>query len=231
MGWLDEIGKSIPVEKIYDDLARKSVMEIGEIATNTVKAARCILAPIDYLAAKQDKLQRHLKRVNEKVPEERQINALPLITGPIIEGLTYVDEESLLSEMFENLLARAIDKDRVDEAHPAFSKIISQLAPDEAIILSHYKSESFDMSLVYIHDKEFGLAIDKKVIENEFPVENLIFPQNYLMYLDHLRNLNLLTIYNDFRHSKEDFPSHHQLCLQKTKLTDFGQLFTKACMP
>ncbi|WP_417559827.1 Abi-alpha family protein [Marinomonas sp.] len=231
MGWLEDIGKSLPIEKIYDDLARKSVVQVGDIALNSIKAARCILAPIDYLAAQQDKLQNHLKRVNDKVPENRQINAHPLLTGPIIDNLKYVEEESLISEMFENLLARAIDRERASEAHPAFSKIIAQLSPDEAVILYHFKNQSYEAELNYIYAPNFEYINSIEILKNQFPVELLTFPNNYIMYLNHLCHLNLLTQFNNMLHMKESSPYNQKRCIETTKTTTFGQLFSQACIP
>lgn len=230
MGWLDDIGKSLPIEKIYDDLARDSVIQVGSIALNSIKAARCVLAPIDYLAAQQDKLQSHLRRVNEIVPEDRQINAHPLVSGPIIDALKYVESESLIAEMFENLLARAIDKERVNEAHPAFSKIISQLSPDEALILSLFKEKSYEMEVNFIYSYNFKDIDGMEIVVNEFPVNDLMFPENYAMYLEHLCNLNLLKQFNSFHKVKEDSPYNYKYSLIKTKLSSFGELFSKACI-
>ena len=102
--------KPLPIEKIYDNLASGTVREVGDLAKNTVKAARCVLAPIDYLATQQDRFQRYLERVNNKVPEDQRVNAHPQIADPVMDNLKYVEEESVITEMFLNLLARAIDQ-------------------------------------------------------------------------------------------------------------------------
>lgn len=231
MGWLENIGKSLPIEKIYADLASKPTQEVGDIILNSVKAARCILAPIDYLAAQQDKFQNYLKRVNNKVPEGNQINAHPSLTGPIIENLKYLEEDSLITEMFLNLLARAIDKERVSEAHPAFSKIISQLSPDEAVIIYYFSKHHYKDELTFIYEKSFKFIETVDVIKTQFPTDQLKFPNNYRMYLDHLNHLNLLAAYNDFSKVVEGSPYNHKYCLQTTRLTSFGTLFSKATIP
>ena len=104
------MGKPLPIEKIYDNLASGTVREVGDLAKNTVKAARCVLAPIDYLATQQDRFQRYLERVNNQVPEDQRVNAHPQIADPVMDNLKYVEEESVITEMFLNLLARAIDQ-------------------------------------------------------------------------------------------------------------------------
>ncbi|MBJ6926817.1 DUF4393 domain-containing protein [Vibrio cholerae] len=233
MGWLEDIGKSLPIEKIYDDLASDTVREIGDLAKNTVKAARCVLAPIDYLATQQDRFQRYLKRVNDKVPEDSQINAHPQIAGPIMNGLKYVEEESIITEMFLNLLARAIDKDRVNEAHPAFVNIINQLSPDEAKILYYFERKQYKLkqrSTYYPSSNTFG---PRTTINNEFPTERLMYPTNYFMYLDHLHSLNLAGVWQT-GNQQPTYSGGMQdgvIITSATQLTPFGQLFIKACVP
>ncbi|NNN70678.1 DUF4393 domain-containing protein [Vibrio sp. 3-2(1)] len=233
MGWLEDIGKSLPIEKIYDDLASGAVSEVGDLAKNTVKAARCVLAPIDYLATQQDRFQRYLQRVNDKVPEDQQVNAHPQIAGPVMDNLKFVEEESVITEMFLNLLARAIDQERVNEAHPAFANIISQLSPDEAKILYYFERKKYVLkqsSTFYPSSNTFG---PRKTISNDFPVERLMYPQNYFMYLDHLHSLNLAGIWQ--RGNQEPtFAGGRQngvTITSETQLTLFGELFIKACIP
>ena len=50
-------------------------------------------------------------------------------------NLRFMEDENPLTELYLNLLARAIDKERCNEAHPAFIKIIEQMSPDEAMVL------------------------------------------------------------------------------------------------
>ena len=76
-----------------------------------------------------DRWQRYLKRIADKVPEQRLVEDHPQLAGTVMESLRYVPEESFTAEMFLNLLARAIDKERVSEAHPAFAYIISPVKP------------------------------------------------------------------------------------------------------
>ena len=46
-----------------------------------------------------------------------------------------MEDDNPLTELYLNLLARAIDKERCDEAHPAFVTIIEQMSPDEAMVM------------------------------------------------------------------------------------------------
>src|SRR5208337_3598331 len=70
-----------------------------------------------------------------KVPEDRQQEAAPSIAIPILMDLRFMEDDNPLTELYLNLLARAIDKERCNEAHPAFAKIIGQMSPDEAMVM------------------------------------------------------------------------------------------------
>ncbi|MFH2046714.1 MAG: Abi-alpha family protein [Pseudomonadota bacterium] len=233
MGWLEDIAKRLPVEKAYFDALQPAFREIGDVARNTIKASRFILAPIDYLAAQQDRYQSFLKKVNERVPEERMIPAHPQISGPVIEGLRYIEKDSILAELFINLLARAIDKERVNEAHPAFANIISQLSPDEAFIIFNLNKKDFKLkqhSKFFPETHTFG---PRKTIANEFPVAELVYPDNFFLYMDHLHSLNMAGVW---QHGNQESIMDGNIQTgvhinNITQLTIFGKLFAKACMP
>lgn len=230
----EEIAKRLPLEKLYDDLFAPVARETGDIAKNVVKAARCILMPIDYLAAMQDRLQRWMKKVADKVSEENLIDAVPQMSGPIFEGLRYLDG-GLLEEMFLNLLARAIDKDRVNEAHPAFPRIIAQLSPDEAMVLVLLKGRSgaYGIEQTADFDASTNLFAASRLVKNTFPLDKLIYPQHFFLYMDHLHSLNLAGIWQDG--NQEPIVANGRQTgtriKSKVRVTDFGELFIKACVP
>lgn len=233
MGWLEDAAKMFPVEKAYDDLASPAFKEIGEAARNAVKASRFILAPIDYLAAQHDRWLHYLKRVAEKVPEKNLVPAHPQLAGRVIEGLRYLEENSLLAELFLNLLARAVDRERVSEAHPAFATIISQLSPDEALIIYYLSKKLRVIKQNAAYNQANNTFSARTITLNEFPTEKLAFPQNFFLYSDHLYSLNLAGIWQQ-GNQEPIYENNHQIAVNITshaQLTSFGELFAKACMP
>ncbi|OWY27325.1 DUF4393 domain-containing protein [Herbaspirillum robiniae] len=225
--------KTIPVEKVYDHLLGPAFREIGDAAKNGVKAARFLLAPIDYLAAQHDRWQRLLKRISEKVPEENLIEAHPQIAGTAIEGMRYLEDDNILTEMFINLLARSIDKERVNEAHPAFAKIISHMSPDEAQILKALKQKHYDLVQTAQYDKARNLFSSRQTESNTFPLDILSHSQNFFIYMDHLYSLNLAGVWQKGNQEAIHVGNvqtavriRNDICL-----TPFGQLFVKACVP
>ena len=81
------------------------------------------------------------EKVTADVPEDRQQAAPSHIAGPALQNLVFLDEDSPLAELYLELLKRAIDKERSNEAHPAFIKIIEQLSPEEAVLLFRFRGQ------------------------------------------------------------------------------------------
>lgn len=215
----------------YKDIFQPSAREIGDILRSTTKVARFIFAPLDYLSAQQDRWQKYLSRVSERVPEKNLVEGRPEIIGPVIEGIRYVDPDSLVGELFTQLLAGSVDKEKQDSMHPAFPKIIQQLSHDEAVILYYLKKQK------YIVRQKWDFI--KERIENmrtdyeEFPIAKLSYPSNIWMYFDHL---NSLTIAGTWK-TRNDEPvvsggtQIGGIIHSERRLSDFGVLFAKACIP
>ncbi len=235
MDWYEAL-KNLPAKEVYQDLAQPATREVGKALGNAAKVARFVLAPVDYLAAHHERWERYLERVASKVPDEQRIEAAPQLAGPIFEGLRYVDEHSLHAELFVNLLARAIDRNRVNEAHPAFVQLISELSPDEAVILLHLKQKPFKQ--VVRSNIKMTPAFGGRFVErlyDEYPVRELVFPGNFDTYIEHLHSLNLAGVLYQGQSEpivEGDPPQEvgHRLT-QQLVLRHFGEMFAAACVP
>ncbi len=235
MTGLDDVGKAVPIAEVYRDVAQPAAREVGEALGNAAKVARFVLAPVDYLAAQHQRWKRYLERIAEKVPEEHRVEAHPQVAGPVFAGLQYVEEASINAELFLNLLARAIDRERVSEAHPAFAYLISQLSPDEALILFHLKRQRFVFRQHAVYRQESQTFEPRTTTDNEFPLHELAFPGNFGLYMDHLHSLNLAGILQDGNQKPvmEDFPPRQTgVNIQSLiMLESFGEMFARACVP
>lgn len=217
---------------VYVDLLRPSVQQIGDVLKSTVKVARFAFAGIDYLAAKQDRWQNFLAKVAAGTDSKKLTNAHPQITGPVIEGMAYIDEDSIIGEMFVKILRKAIQNDSQDQAHPAFPKIIQQLSEDEAIILFYLKRQAYRVEQTWELD---GHKIKNMTTTLEaFPVSKLYYPQHIWMYMNHLNSLTIAgtwKIQNDEIINDDQGKQTGGKTISERKLTDFGQLFATACVP
>lgn len=219
------------IKKIYEDGLSNPTKEVGKTATDLVKVARLFTAPIQLLAAYQDRLEKYLNQVREAVPEERQIESPASIAGPVLEKLKYIEDENYLKDLYLNLLKKAIDREKINEAHPAFVSIIEQLSPDEALIIKIVAEQRIYYKAKFFTIIEVGDTSKEDIIENLFPLEQLAFPQHFNMYILHLIYLNLIDT-PMFQQTQPD-ESHEQkpvVVSRYIRLTEFGGLFHKACV-
>lgn len=232
---LDDIGNLLgakTIEKIYDDGLSSPTKQTGKVLTDIVKSFRLFTLPFQLAAGLQDRLDRYFQKVRNEVPKDRQMDSPAMIAGPIIERLKYLEENNHLTELFLNLLARSIDTERINEAHPAFIHVIDQLSPDEAIILFELKSKDIKVVDTMDYDKEKNFFSNRQIIDGGFPIEKLTFPDKFSMYYDHLESLSLIS-----------WPMEKQVPIKENNIqtgitrysylttTEFGKLFTKACVP
>lgn len=83
-----------------------------------------------------------LKEKTKHIPVENLQVPSTMITGPTLEALRYTYDEKELREMYENLLACAMDNRIATEAHPSFVDTIRQLSPLDAIVLKMFATKS-----------------------------------------------------------------------------------------
>lgn len=221
-------------EKAYDDAVSKAAKQFGEFGEDIIKAARLVFFPIQIFAAYQDRIEKTLENICSKVPPGRRITPPPLqIIGPIFENIKYIDSNSILYELFEELLTRAIDYERIAEAHPSFIHIIAQLSHDEAIMLFELKNNEFEVIDTMDLDHEKKRFFNRKIEKTTIPVDKLLFPNKAEMYYSHLDSLSLVK----WPVTKEDYLKDDKGVqtgirrYSKMHLTEFGRFFVNACIP
>ena len=229
---LPDISKFFPGEKVYEDLFQPSTQQLGDVFKNVVKTARFLLAPVDYLASQQDRFQNYLKRVAEKVPSENLVVASPQIVGKTFESLRYLEEDSILAEMFVNLLASSIDKEKHKNAHPAFPNILANISRDEAIILYFLSKQDYKMSQYASYNRSNNTFNQRTTLSNTFPSGKLDFPDSFFVYMDHLHSLNLAGIWQDGNQTP-DMRGGVQVGVTIKNvivLQEFGKMLVSACI-
>ncbi|MDR0805671.1 MAG: DUF4393 domain-containing protein [Enterobacteriaceae bacterium] len=207
--------KNIPpqvIQDIYDDGFKGLVKEFGKLGVDLIKTFRLTLIPIQYIARLQDKIQAALDRV----PENNRVKPVESIFLQIIDKLKFQDEGSIINEMYIQLLACSIDKDKAENIHPATLFIISQLAPDEVNLID--KLSRHDISIYFQSVDSNHVKLDEnltfKEIENAIKNSSLIqeeknslieitinpeilsLPQHIYTYIDHLSSLGVLDYSN-----------------------------------
>ncbi|WP_444899326.1 DUF4393 domain-containing protein [Microbulbifer sp. VAAC004] len=232
---ITDIIDSKTASKIYDDGLKNSVSETGNVLTDTIKTLRLFSAPLQLAAAYQDRLSVWIDRTIRKVPAENRIQAAPGIAGPIFDELRYLEDGNIISEMYLSLLAKAIDKENINLAHPAFVKIIGHLSPDEALILHHLRKKPYEEHYHSVYDREGNRFHGKEIIYQEFPTDELIYPSNFYVYTSHLMSLDLVKfpVYKQeptFEDTEQTL-QNGETGYAYLHLTDFGHMFVHACEP
>ncbi|XYQ53179.1 DUF4393 domain-containing protein [Pectobacterium carotovorum] len=151
--------QSVP---IYQDAFQPAAKAIGKGLETIVKSINVALAPLSAMVWGYEKIQEQfIPKVTEKLKDTKPediITPKPNVAVPAIEALRYTAYDESLSDLFAGLLASAMDKNKSNEAHPAFVEIIKQLTSDEAKIISKFKVESqfILIDLLVCRDKKYG---------------------------------------------------------------------------
>ncbi|MBU3894479.1 DUF4393 domain-containing protein [Serratia rubidaea] len=151
------VTKEVP---IYQDAIQPAAQEVGKALGTVAKLVNVALAPVSVLVWGYDQIKEFtatkVAKKLENIPPENIITPKPNVAGPAIEALRYTGHEESLSEMYANLLATAMNKDTIENAHPAFVEIIKQLTPDEAKIVNSFLKPKFRFPIVTIQSKQKG---------------------------------------------------------------------------
>jgi hypothetical protein len=233
-----ELVKQVPIKEVYKDGLSPAVQETGSALADFVKTIRLALAPLQFTAALQDRYVRFLDRSVRQVPEDRRILPAPQIVGPILEAIKYEPEDTLISDMYNEVLSRAFDGDRAEDAHPAYAPLIKQLSLDEAIILKtiyekylqndHYKYQYTDD-----WDPMTARFSNRKLELDELPRNELRSPNNVPIYIEHLDKLGLASVLQ-YKNQEALVTAGVQSGtrgIARYQLTAFGLEFMKAARP
>ena len=230
--WFESLSKVLPVEKVYDDALAPAAKQVGRLGEDTMKTARLILAPLQIAVHFQDRLERMLKRVADRVPEERRIEAPPQIVGPALAQMRFLEEDSELWQAFEELVTKSVDRDTIDLVHPAFIQLVAHLSADEARLLRYLRTKH-----ILIVD-ELDLRADnrrfenQRIISHDIPENELSQPKQFDLYVLHLTSLGLahwpITDQTPVMRGGIQTGIKRNAVVQ---LTDFGRLFADACAP
>jgi hypothetical protein len=217
----------------YEDMLSSPAKEVGKLATDVVKTARLLLAPFQIAAAFQDRVERMVERISERVPEERRITAPAEVAGPALEQMRYLDDENPLWQMFEELLSRSVDEVEVSKVHPSFAHIISQLARDEAVILYRLKESNFEVVDVLDLNAKENRFENRRIEESNLPTNALFLPDMLDLYYSHLESLSLVSWPVYAQDPIKDATGRQTGIRRRSRmhLTEFGRLFTDACIP
>lgn len=150
-------------KKIYDDVFSPALKKAWNALWDIIWLVTNITIPIAMMNnysnfILQKNIEKYEKKL-EQIKEEDRIKVLPEIWVPILDKLTYYNNEKL-SDLFLELLKKASNKNEVTQVHPKFIKIIENLSEDEAIILEYfYKNNLYRIPYIDIQLKKPGTTL------------------------------------------------------------------------
>ncbi|QQT61008.1 DUF4393 domain-containing protein [Sphingobacterium multivorum] len=148
---------TVLAKDVYQDVAKPALSEVGKTAGGLT---RVLLAPLNGIVWGFDKiiekLDQEVSAKLSKVPRERYQTPPAFIAGPAVEALRYTAEVEDIRNLYNNLIANAMDSDTVANVHPSFVDIIKNINSDEANLL---KAFIMDDSIAYIEIRRFNTPV------------------------------------------------------------------------
>ena len=244
------LAKAAPeaTREAYGDLASGTFKQAGKLGEDIAKLLRLVLFPVQFAAALQDRLVGYIDRAVRQVPECQLTAPIESIVLPIAENLRFQETSNPITDLYINLLSRAMDGERVGEAHPAFIGVISQLAPDEVAFLRELSRREYTLVLrmddewhtptpAQIHEVFGQSDMPPRLIEKSnsiiFKYESLNQPGMFYVFLEHLYHLGLVQYTNE-PSSNGEYKGYNRSRnwprFVFVRPSSFGNLFHKACV-
>lgn len=201
---------------------------------------------------KLEEFEKDLQEKTKDTPDENLQIPPTSIAGPVLEALRYTYDEEGLREMYENLLASAMDNRTASHAHPAFVDAIRQMSSLDAKVISLVAQKGqFRCAEIVFVIKGTG-KIYAYGMPNYFLPEMLDLgsPFDISASITNLERLGLINIYNnglantDYNELKEHlyvqerkklfdiYGEEIELELQEQAISinDYGHQFVKICL-
>ncbi len=255
MELLKEIAASPAILKeLYGDLAKPGVQQAGKALSTVIGLGNTVLWPVALMNEKakfalESNLEKYRKKM-ESTPNESVCEVAPEVGVPIAEKLSYVTNEEL-SDMYTELLAKASQIQNSNVAHPSFVNVISNISPDEAILMKSIRGLQgipfIEVRLKYKDKNEWNTLDAMK--PGLSCLGKLKTPGNIHAYLSNLEGLGILQIRTDIymvgeniyepleAHAKQSYLGLEEQMKDrvidyqrgKIEITSFARLLMKAC--
>lgn len=238
-----ELVKVVATEA-YKDVASPIAKQIG---STLQEVAKLILSPVYYpTKLLNTRIENWFERISKEIPTDNLIEAAPNISIPTMQALALNQDDTLIGEMFYNILKSSVDKEKQQFNSPAFPKILEQLTRDECIFLVLLNKQSYKIHQEQDFDEAKNMFYNNREILNELPLGKFDYPDNIWLYSDHLNHLNLAgcwqykeqeTIFDSEKITETNgaFSTTRQKQIgtrffSEFRLTEFGKMFCNVCI-
>jgi hypothetical protein len=229
---IGEIVQSPLAKQAYDDGLSPAMRQVGALSEDAFKTLRLFTAPIQLAAAYHDRFSKFCDRVRDKVPESHQQDAAAEIARPVMEAFASTSDDSPLMEMFEELMANAIDGRFAKSLSPEFPAIIKSLSPFEARLIKDLSSS--EQTTYFVISTRLNRI--SRWLESEISYDNYGGELHYLTLSQSLKAKNLVNV-KELRcqDAAQRFPNVvvPDGCVIKemiVTLSMYGRWFSQACV-
>lgn len=171
-----------------------------------------------------------LKKKTKKIPPEHLQVPPAMIAGPALEALRYTYDEKELREMYENLLASAMDDRYASQAHPSFVDAIRQMTPLEAkimeILASHFQLKCAEIKFnIKDTTTHYSKAMPDYFVEELCALGDPFLISSSLLNLQRLGFVEI-TLLGITGESYDSFKKNPFVLERETLFNSFGREFT-----
>lgn len=168
-----------------DPKTKEAASNLAQAAVTITKTLNVVLLPLAAVNFAYDRAKKYfqdggfeadLRAKTSSIPPEDIVEPKASVAGPAIQALAFSHEETLLKELYLNLLRSAMDGRVAGSAHPAFVEIIKQLTSSEASLLKNILSASaipvVEVRLNTVDDSGYDVLMRNvfNYIDNGLPV-------------------------------------------------------------
>ncbi len=133
-----------------NESARKAADNIGRIAATVTGAVNNVLLPLAAVNFAVDKAREYFSgefkedivNATSDIPEENIQEPKASIVGPAMQGLAYSLDEEELKAMYLKLISSAMDDRNNGVMHPAYTDILKQMSPMDAVFMRYFEEET-----------------------------------------------------------------------------------------
>ncbi len=221
------------IDKVYDDLLRPSVCEVGN-TLRTLIAAVC--NPVNMLGSYIEELGGKIERKNENTPEESLKKPRDNVLIPSIINMSMCGDAPELRELYAELILKDMDKRTEHMVHPSYVSIIKELTPQEALVLVSFQNNEsaqlFEECNESNHLNGGDYSINIQFAQYCRKINLDCTREQADVWLENLLRLKLLDL-NKFTDLEYGMG---RLAIKNTEyrflvITSYGRGFIKACAP
>ncbi|UNL43167.1 DUF4393 domain-containing protein [Ligilactobacillus agilis] len=143
------------LKQVSDILPKKAIEALleppaKEIGTALSDILNVVFSPFKMIRIVNEKyiddFECRIRNKTEKIPEEQRDSSKLGLALKAIEDSKYLLSEEILREMFANLIASSINKQKNSEITPRYATALSQLGPQEAVLIQQlYLSKGYQL--------------------------------------------------------------------------------------